>query len=371
MWKTALNFMTYEKAKLAGILSGIVISIFLVGIQLALVDKFLNKSTGFLRGNHEYIYVVDSKSTSGTTLRAVDNRVGYALRSIPGVDKVFPVIVSGGTCKFESGGAAAVNIIGVQYPEMVGAPKQYTEDTKIAALQNDGAVMVDKSDLPKIENLKTGDYFYLNNHRVFVSGMTKNNDGLGMPYVITTVSRARQLTGFDANQVSAFLLTSTAKDTLAQRRIIRQINSLIPNVKAYSGEEFVNVSREYNKKTNSLLAAIYMMTTFSLITGGIIVGLTMFSSVNDRIRDYGTIKAIGGSNMMIFRLILRQAVLYAVTGFLLAVALLLAVKFPLGVGFSAGLLLLLFSMTLALSLAGSFFCLRKIFKLEPVQIFRM
>ena len=371
MWKTALDFMTYEKAKLAGILLGIVISIFLVGIQLSLVDSFLDKSTGFLRGNEQYIYVVDQKSTSSTTLEAVDNRVGYELRSIPGVAKVFPVIVSGGTCKFESGGTANVSIIGVQYPEMAGAPKQYTADTKLAALQNDGAVIIDEEDLPKVEALKTGDYFYLNNHRVFVGGMSKNNDGLGVPYVITTVDRARQLTGFNSNQVSAFLLKSTVQDTLAERRIIEQINSTIPNVKAYSGAEFVRVSKDYNKKTNTLLDTFYMMITFALITGSIIVGLTMFSSVNDRIRDYGTIKAIGGSNMIILRLILWQAILYAVIGFLLAVALLFAFKFPLGVNFSASLLLLLFSMTLILSLAGSFFCLRKIFKLEPVQIFRM
>jgi putative ABC transport system permease protein len=371
MWETALNFMTYEKSKLAGILLGIVISIFLVGIQLSLVDKFLEKATSFLRGNEEYIYVVDQKSASSTTLAAVDNRVGYELRSIPGVDKVFPVIVSGGTCKFESGGTATVSLIGVQYPEMAGAPKRYTADTKLAALQNDGAVIIDEEDLPKVESLKTGSYFYLNNHRVFVSGMSKNNDGLGVPYVITTVDRARQLTGFNPYQVSAFLLTSTVQDTLVERRIIEQINNTIPNVKAYSGAEFVNVSKDYNRKTNTLLGTFYMMITFALITGSIIVGLTMFSSVNDRIRDYGTIKAIGGSNRVILKLILWQAVLYAAIGFFIAMLLLFALMIPLGVNFSIGLLLSLFSMTLVLSFAGSFFCLRKIFKLEPVQIFRM
>jgi putative ABC transport system permease protein len=371
MWKTALNFMTYEKAKLAGILLGIVISMFLVGIQLSLVDLFMEKSTSFLRGNHEYIYVVDQKSTSSTTLSDVDNRVGYQLRSIPGVDKVFPVIVSGGTCKFQSGRAANVCIIGVQYPEMAGGPKQYTADTKLATLRNEGAIMIDKSDLPKVENLKTGDYFYLNNHRVFISGMTKKNDGLGVPYVITTIERARQLTGFNPNHVSAFLLKSTTSDPLVQSRIVEQINSTIPNVKAYTGEDFVNETKDYNKRTNGILGSFYMMITFALISGGIIVGLTMFSSVNDRIRDYGTIKAIGGSNMIILKLILRQGILYTAIGFLLTTILLFALKFPLGVNFSAGLLLFIFLMTLTLSLAGSFFCLRKIFKLEPVQIFRM
>lgn len=371
MWKTALDFMTYERSKLAGILLGIVISMFLVGIQLALVDKFLEDSTGFLRGNHEYIYVVDQKSPSGSSLLNVDNRVGYELRSIPGVDKVFPVVISGGTCKFASGSTANVCIIGVQYPEMAGAPKQYTANTKLAALQNDGAIIIDADDQSNFDDANIGSYFYLNDNRVMVCGVSQGNDALGVPYIVTTVERARQLTGFNANQVSAFLLKCTNQDPQAQRLVVEQINRTIPKVKAYTGDEFVNTSKTYNKKTNGILGSFYMMITFALVAGAIIVGLTMFSSVNDRIRDYGTIKAIGGSNRIITKLILRQAILYAIIGFVLTVVLLMVLKFLLGVSLSGGLLLFLFSMTLIMSLLGSFFCLRKIFKLEPVQIFRM
>lgn len=371
MWKTAFEFMTYEKAKLSGILLGIVISIVLVGIQFSLVDSFLYKATGFLRGNHQYIYVVDRNSTSSSTLAPIDNRVGYELRSIPGVAKVHPVIVSSGACKFPSGGSSGACIVGVQYPDMAGAPQQYTAGTNLARLQNEGAVIIDEKDLPKVEKLHTGSHFYLNNHRVCVAGLSVGNDGLGTPYIVTTIDRARQLTGFDTSKSSAFLIEANTADTLVQRRIVQDINRIIPYVKAYTGPEFVTVSNNHDKQSNGLLGIFYLMITFALITGGIIVGLTMFSSVNDRIRDYGTIKAIGGSNKVIFRLISCQAVLYAAIGFLIAVALLYLLKIPLGVSFSLSLLASLFLMTLVLSCAGSFFCLRKICKLEPVQIFRM
>jgi putative ABC transport system permease protein len=371
MWKTALDFMLYERSKLAGILLGIVISMFLVGIQLALVDKFLEDSTGFLRGNHEYVYVVDHKSPSSSSLLSVDNRVGYELRSIPGVDKVFPVVVSGGTCQFPTGTTANVSIIGVQYPEMAGAPKQYTANTNLAALQSDGAIIIDEDDQSNFEDADVGSSFYLNNNRVTVSGVSIGNDALGVPYVVTTIERARQLSGFSFNQVSAFLLkcTDTSKD--AERLVVEQINQTIPGVKAYTGEGFVKATKDYNKKTNGILGSFYLMITFALVSGAIIVGLTMFSSVNDRIRDYGTVKAIGGSNRVIAKLILWQAVLYAVIGFILTVVLLMILKVLLGVSLTVGLLLFIFLMTLVMSLAGSIFCLRKIFKLEPVQIFRM
>jgi len=371
MWKTALDFMTYEKSKLAGILLGIVISMFLVGIQLALVDKFLEDSTGFLRGNHQYVYVVDQKSPSSSSLLGVDNRVGYELHSIPGVEKVFPVVVSGGTCQFASGSTANVCIVGVQYPEMAGAPKLYTSNTNLAALQSDGAIIIDADDQANFEDADVGSYFYLNNNRVMVSGVSIGNDALGVPNIVTTIERARQLSGFSHNQVSAFLLKCTDQTPETQRLVVERINKTIPSVKAYLGADFVKTTKEYNKKTNGILGSFYMMISFALIAGAIIVGLTMFSSVNDRIRDYGTIKAIGGSNRIITKLILWQAVLYAAIGFTLTMVLLMGLKFLLGVNLSIGLLLFLFFMTLVMSLIGSFFCMRKIFKLEPVQIFRM
>jgi len=124
------------------------------------------------------------------------------------------------------------------------------------------------------------------------------------------------------------------------------------------------------------VANFYLMIGFSLLTGIIIVGLTMFSSVNDHIRDYGTIKAIGGSNILIAKLIIRQAMIYAVMGFVASLGLLYGLQAAMAavnqaIVYSPALLTGLFLVTFAISLVGNVFSMRKIFKLEPVQIFRM
>lgn len=376
MWKIALKFMTYEKMKLVGIMMGIIISIFLIGAQLGILNNILDISLGIIKGNENYIYVVDKKSTSSMTLVGVDKRVGYELQSFPNVDKVFPVIVTGGTSKYKSGATGVASIIGVQYPEMAGAPAKYTPESKLENLYNEGAVVVDKNDLENMENIKVGEYFYLNNIRVFVGGLSVNNPGLGQQNIITTIERARQLSGFNANQVSAYLIKSTSPDIMVQRKIVETINIKVPNVKAYTGKEFAEVTTEYNKTSSGIVIPFYMMIVFALFTGIIIVGLTMFSSVNDRIRDYGTIKAIGGSNLLIGKLIVRQAMLYAVISFLVSMGLLFVLQYAMSFAgqtlvFSVAMLFALLSITVFMSLAGSFFSMRKIFKLEPVQIFRM
>ncbi|RFM33517.1 ABC transporter permease [Chitinophaga silvisoli] len=376
MWNTALRFMTYDKAKLIGILCGIVISIFLIGAQLGILNNILDMSLGIVKGNKQFIYVVDKKSTSSTSLVNVDKRVGNELQSIPGVARVFPVVVAGGTTKTKSGGTAMAQIIGVQYPAMAGAPEFYTHETVLSNLQNEGAVIIDAGDVENMENIQMGEHFTLNDKRVFVSGMSVNNAGLGQFNIITTIDRARQLTGFSANSVSAFLIKSSSTDTTVMNHVVKEINKTITSVKAYTGEEFSEVSIEYVKTSSGIVANFYLLIGFSLLTGIIIVGLTMFSSVNDHIRDYGTIKAIGGSNFLIAKLILRQSLIYAVMGFVASLGLLYGLQMAMAavnqvIIYSPALLMGLFLVTLAISLIGNIFSMRKIFKLEPVQIFRM
>jgi putative ABC transport system permease protein len=54
-----------------------------------------------------------------------------------------------------------------------------------------------------------------------------------------------------------------------------------------------------------------------------IIGLTLYSSTLDRIKDYGTLKAIGARKGYVNRLIIAQAFLYAVLGFVITLILLI------------------------------------------------
>lgn len=372
MWNTAFRFLLYDKTKLTGILCGIVISIFLIGAQLGFLDSILDQCLGITKGNEEYIYVVDQKTTSSSSLVNIDKRVGYELQSIPGVAHVYPVIVTAGTCKFKSGATGAATIIGVQSPAMAGAPREYNPGSAI----HEGEIIVDADDLENMENVQMDDQLTINDIKVKISGISLNNAGLGMMNIITTIDCARRLSKFSPNHVSAYLIKSNTPDTLLQRSIVNAINHAIPTVKAYTGKDFAFTSIEYIKKASGIVANFMLMVGFSLVTGLIIVGLTMFSAINDRIRDYGTIKAIGGGNRLIAWFIFQQAVLYAVIGFLLSMGTLYGLQALMAMAhkpivYSSGTILFLFISTLVISLAGSLFSMRKIIKLEPVQIFRM
>jgi putative ABC transport system permease protein len=63
-----------------------------------------------------------------------------------------------------------------------------------------------------------------------------------------------------------------------------------------------------------------MGVIMSLFCGFAIVALTMFSAVVDHVREFGTLKAIGATNMDLAKLLLAQAVTCALAGALIGEA---------------------------------------------------
>jgi putative ABC transport system permease protein len=377
MWKTAYQFMIYDRAKLIGILLGIVISVVLIGAQLGILDGFFEDNMGIIKNNQEYLFVVNKKSKSAISLVNIDNRVRYELQSISGVRKAHPIIVAGGKVKNPAGNTFDdMNLRGVEAPDFVGAPQKFQQGSNLNNLYVDGAVIVDESNLEDLENLKTGDYFSINDKNVFIKGISAGNAGMGDFNVVTTIDRARQLTGFNPNQVSVFLVETNSTDPEVNKQIAKDISESIPTVNAFTADEFRKITRNYLNTESSVTVIFIILVYFALFTGLIIVGLTMFSSVNDRIKDYGTIKAIGGNNKMIIQLIMLQSILYAIVGFILSIALLTGLKYLMNLvnqhmDLSLERLSLLMLATIVISIVGSYSSLRKILKLEPVQIFRM
>ena len=101
----------------------------------------------------------------------------------------------------------------------------------------------------------------------------------------------------------------------------------------------------------------------------------MYSSALDRLKDYGTLKAIGAGNAYISKLILTQAMLFTVVGFVIGLTLLEG--FRIGVAksglifsFSPLVMAAMFITIGVISLSGASFALSRIRSVEPAAVFR-
>jgi putative ABC transport system permease protein len=112
-----------------------------------------------------------------------------------------------------------------------------------------------------------------------------------------------------------------------------------------------------------------------LIVGSVIVYQILFADVSQHLREYATLKAMGYSNAELSAVVLQEAAILAVLGFVpgLLVALGLyrvtaeAIRQPLEMTLTLGALVLL--LTLAMCSLSGFIALRKVRSADPAEIF--
>jgi putative ABC transport system permease protein len=365
--------MLYDKPKSLGALMGIVISIFLIGQQSGIFIFLTNAMSSLVKNNSQYIWVVDETTTNVNALAQLDMRLGRELESVPGVRKAYPVVIAIGGAKFNNGKSSSISLIGTQYPAFAGGPWNVSVGKADDMLQ-DGAIFTDYFDTKTLGEAKLGDYFEINGHKVYLAGQTKGVRGFGGPvYTFTTIERARFLANLPNNKASAFLVEWDP--AVARDSVIQHINQTIYGIKAWRSEDFAKETIITVLKSSGIAISFGTLIVFALISGLFIIGLTLYSSAIDRIKDYGTLKAIGAKNSFIRKLIITQATIFALVGFVLAMA--LVEGFRAGIA-NAGTLfnyplwlrISFFAVTLMMSIGGSFFAIRRITSVEPAEVFR-
>jgi putative ABC transport system permease protein len=372
MLRTALQFMLYDKAKSIGALFGIIISIFLIGQQTGIFTFLTNAMSRLVDNTDAALWVVDSRTSNVNALAQIDMRVGRQIESLPGVAKVYPLVIGGGSAKFENGTSAGMQLIGVQAPSFRGGPTSFKYGN-YADLLNENAVSIDEFDRKALGDADLGTSFEISGKKARVAAMTSGLRGFGGIYAYTTIDRARYYANVPANKASAFLVDlQPGADTAAVRN---QINTLIYGVRAWTREDFSAQTKKTVLGSSGIALSTGTLIIFAVISGLVIIGLTLYSAAIDRIRDYAVLKAIGATNGYIRKLILTQALLFAVVGFAFGYTFIELFRFGIskaGAIFSFGWLLrgAFFALTLFISLTGSVFAIRRITRIEPATVFR-
>ncbi len=379
MIASALRFIRYDKIKSLGVIIGIVISIFLIGQQIGVL-RFLTGLMGGLVGNSRQdigqIWVVDNITRNANELSKLDESLVRELRSIDGVKNTYPIVVSAASVKFANGKLSPVLIIGSEAPMFVAGPRpEKIIDGDILSLNDDETFSAEYYDQSQFDYpIESGTRVEINGKSAVIKVQTKNARGFAGSFFYTNLSKARYYTSFPESKVSTIAVE--VDPGYAVDDVVENINNSVYGIKAWSAEKLRKSTVSYITVSSNIGTSIGSLVIFAVISGFFIIGLTLYSSAVDRMKDYGTLKAIGATNWYITKLIVTQSFLFAVTGF--AIAMLLLEGFRAGVT-NSGLVIkysfieyaVLFLVTVFISVGSSFFfSVRTIRNVEPAAVFR-
>jgi putative ABC transport system permease protein len=103
-------------------------------------------------------------------------------------------------------------------------------------------------------------------------------------------------------------------DLLATQRAIRQF--LPKNVVVLTKEEFMDFEKKYWQESTSIGFIFFLGTAMGFIVGIVIVYQILYTDVTDHLPEYATLKAMGYKDVYFLNLILQEAIILALLGYL-------------------------------------------------------
>ncbi len=369
----AMRNLFHDRIRLIVTLVGILFSIVLVAVQLGLylgakrmIVDMIDNANGEL-----WITTYGAKSfEEGGILLTPRER--HAALSTPGVKAVIPLVVSFAEWRKPGGGSTNSVLVGTN-PEDGGLAPWNLIAGDAGMISAPDAVLVDKSYLQDLGINGLGDTAQIEQGRVRVRALTEGIRSFTMaPYVFTSLNRARSLLGIPSENSSFFLVQLQPGTDVEHVR--NALKGRLNGTEVLTKAEFRDRSLDQWLFSTGAGVALIGGAILGLIVGIVIVAQTLYSSTKDHLNEFATLRALGSSSGYIIKVILAQAALSAVIGYILGMSIAMVVvafsgQTALPILMTPALAAFLFAITLGMCAISAVSAIVKVTKIDPAMVF--
>lgn len=380
MINIALKMLIGNRASFMGVLFGIFLATLLISQQsaifLGLVSRSYRTITDIPSPN---IWVMDPATESDDRVRGMPDGNLDIVRSVPQIEWAVPINVVHIPLVTQAGTFQIAQLYGIDDATLIGAPAEMVEG-QARDLRREGGIIVDiysasgalATTLPdgtKIP-LKIGDELEINNHRAVVVGLCKITQGFyPQPIIFTACSQFRRFNSYAINYLG-FIAAKTQPGADVQE-VCNRINSY-PGLNALTKDQFKRRIIKTFLETG-ILINFGLSVVLGLIIGFSIAGQIFYIMTLENLMYYALIKAVGGTKRMILQMIIVQALVVGVLGFLLGIGATIlwgeAIKnTTLAFLFPWELLLFTAAIVLVICIFTAVISIRKVFHADPKSL---
>lgn len=372
--KLAYKLLVNDKAKFTALLVGITFAVFLMMFVTSMFIGVLNHASATVINIGAAMWVMDPAVQSPAGTIGMPDYVLDAARSMQGVKYAVPLYSSGALVKLPDGTYQAVTVLGLDDNSLFGRP-ELTQGKIEDIYAENGFVVVEDSEFPKLGNPHLGSEFELNDNRGVVVGIAKVSTSslFGIPTLYTTYERAIQYIPNPRYTISYVLVEPKSADDI--QKIKQQVSTL--GYLAVTKQEFMRRTTDFYIYQTGVGTNILIMTVISFVVGLSISAQTFYTFILENLERFGALKAIGTKSRELVSMILFQAAFTALTGYGLGVGLcalliwLARTRLP---SYAAMLtytnLLLAFVMVVVITAISSYAGVWRVLQIEPFDIFR-
>ncbi len=373
MASLALKNLLHDKVRLIVTLTGIVFSVVLTAIQLGLFMGFINATSDVIAYSRADLWVMSKGVPNLENGVAFSERKLNQVRALPDVKEAQKQIVTFANWKLPSGAVESCLLMGFAPDSELGAPWKLVQGNA-KDLEQPDTVIIDELYQQKLGVTHIGQVVELRGHRARVIGFTRGiRTFTTSPPVFTSFKNAQNYFGLKEDQ-TLYLLIKAAPNADLQK-LKDQIAGTVKDVDVYTTPEFSRKQANYWMFGTGAGVTVLIAAALGLLVGIVIVAQTIYASTVDHIREYGTLKAMGASNGYIYRIIIKQAAMSGLIGYLLGIALSLTASSLSQQGTTAIMIPnlmvgALFVLTMVMCIGASVVSINKVMTIDPAMVFK-
>jgi putative ABC transport system permease protein len=312
-WKN----LFHDKVRLVVTLTGIVFALVLIIIQFGLFLGFIETSANVVDRSGVDLWIAAAGIPHVNGASPIPERRRFDALSVPGIAQAEPYILLFVNWKLPSGAQESVQITGFDLASGMGGPWDLTAG-RIEDLHGDDTVIVDELYCQKLGIRGVGDQVEILGRRARVVGLTRGiRSFTTSPYVFTSFKNAQNYASIPAGETLFVVAKLTPGADLHQ--VKQQLQAALPNSAVLTNREMLERTRHYWVFATGAGVTTLMGAVLGLLVGIVVVAQTIYAATMDHIREFGTLKAMGASNLYLYRVILEQALISAVMGYVLAI----------------------------------------------------
>ncbi|MFO0875524.1 MAG: ABC transporter permease [Phycisphaerales bacterium] len=317
MNSVAIRMLVGDRAKFIGIIVGLTFAALLMTQQMSIFVGLMTRTFGFINDtSYPDVWVMDPKVQQIDDLKPMQDTQLYRVRGVEGVEWAMPIYKGLLRARLPDGTFQTCNVVGLDDATLIGGPPEMIEGS-LADLRRAESVIVDivgaegKLAKPPTEPggrpvpLRVGDTLELNDHRAVVVGICRvSRTFQSQPVVYTTYSRATRFAPRERKLLT--FIVAKGKEGIAPEELCQRITAAT-RLAAYTGPAFKWVTVRYFLKNTGIPINFGISTMLGLIVGTVIAGQTFYNFTLDNLKQFGALKAMGASNLLLLRMILLQA----------------------------------------------------------------
>ena len=377
----ALKMLTGDRSKYLGLIFGVGFATLLMSQQLSIFLGIM-KRTGsqILDVRDADIWVMDNKVRYIDEVPGMPDTELLRVRGVPGVEWAVKLYKGQVRARLANGNFRTVILFGLDDASLVGAPQEMIAG-QVGDLRQPDAVIVDKAgyqylwpDEPK-GRYELGKLFEMNDRRCVLVGVCKASAPFTtLPVVYTRFSQTTFYVPRERDTLSFVLVKPQAgldPDELC-RRIEEQTGRM-----ALTQDDFFWKTIRYFLSSTGIPVNFGITIFLGFFVGVAVAGQTFYLFTVENLKHFGSLKAMGLSNVRIVGMILLQGAVVGAIGFALGVGM-TALYFMVtnrrtqlaglnmiwqvmaGTGVAVGVIIVLASLV----------SIRKVLVLEPAIVFR-